>query len=86
MFCKDWLRYCLSGVFVTDPTEASTAFTNPHMQSYDPEILRLFDLAEIEAALPPIRPYAETIGTVTPEAAALTGLVPGTPVAGVCTM
>jgi L-xylulokinase len=82
MFCKDWVRYCLSGVFATDPTEASTAFTNPHTQAYDPDILRLFDLGEIEAALPPIRSYAETIGAVTPEAATLTGLVAGAPVSG----
>jgi L-xylulokinase len=82
MFCKDWVRHCLTGVFATDPTEASTAFTNPYTQNYDPEILRLFDLAEVEAALPPIRSYAETIGVVTSEAAALTGLAPGTPVSG----
>ncbi len=82
LFCKDWVRYCLSGVFATDPTEASTAFTNPRTQTYDPRILRLFDLAEIETALPPIRSYAEKIGVVTDEAATLTGLVAGTPVSG----
>ena len=82
MFCKDWVRYCLSGAFATDPTEASTAFTNPHTQRYDPDILHLFELAEVEAALPPIRSSAETIGAVTSEAAALTGLAAGTPVSG----
>jgi len=82
MFCKDWLRYCLTGVFATDPTDASTAFTNPHTQVYDPGILELFDLEEIEPALPQIRPLYAPIGAVTAEAAALTGVVAGTRVSG----
>jgi L-xylulokinase len=82
MFCKDWLRYCLTGVFATDPTDASTAFTNPHTQVYDPSILELFDLQEIGPALPPIRPLTAQIGAVTAEAAALTGVAAGTPVSG----
>jgi L-xylulokinase len=82
MFCKDWVRYCLTGVFATDPTEASTAFTNPHTQAYDPAILDLYGLNEIEAALPPIHPLAAKIGVVTPEAGALAGVLAGTPVSG----
>jgi L-xylulokinase len=82
MFCKDWLRYCLTGVFATDPTDASTAFTNPRTQTYDPLILKLFDLQEVETALAPIRPICGEIGAVTKQASALTGLVEGTPVSG----
>jgi L-xylulokinase len=82
MFCKDWIRYCLTGVFATDPTDASTAFTNPYTQSYDSNILRLFDLQEIEPALPPIRPICGQIGGVTMKAAELSGLAAGTPVSG----
>ena len=82
MFCKDWVRYCLTGAFATDPTEASTAFTNPHGQAYDPAILELFDLREVGSALPPIRPIAGEIGAVTDEAAERTGIVAGTPVSG----
>jgi L-xylulokinase len=82
MFCKDWIRYCLTGVFATDPTDASTAFTNPYTQAYDPDILELFDLQEIESALPPIRPICGQIGGVTMRAAELTGVAAGTPVSG----
>jgi L-xylulokinase len=82
LFCKDWVRYCLTGVFATDPTEASTAFTNPQTQAYDPAILDLYALKEIEGALPPILPLAARIGVVTPQAAALSGVLAGTPVAG----
>lgn len=82
MFCKDWVRFCLTGVFATDPTDASTAFTNPHSQAYEPGILALLDLREIEPALPTIRPISSPIGTVTDAAAARCGLLPGTPVSG----
>ena len=80
--CKDWLRFCLTGVVCADPTEASTSFTDLRTQIYSPEALKLYGLEELTDALPPIRPAAEIVGYVTPQAAALTGLVPGTPVAG----
>jgi len=82
MFCKDWVRHGLTGVFATDPTDASTAFTDPHSQTYAPEILDLLDLREIRDALVPIRPICGTVGTVTAEAAALCGVAAGTPVSG----
>ena len=82
LFAKDWLRFCLTGVFATDPTDASTAFTNPHSHSYDPAILALFGLGEVAAALPPILPICGRIGVVTADAAGMTGLAAGTPVSG----
>ena len=82
MACKDWIRHCLTGVFATDTTDASTAFTNPHSQAYAPEILELLDLREIGGALPPIQPFSGRIGVVTTEAAALAGVLAGTPVSG----
>jgi L-xylulokinase len=82
MFCKDWVRARLTGVFATDPTDASTAFTNPQSQEYEPKILELLDLEEIARALPPIQPICGPIGGVTAEAAAFTGLLQGTPVSG----
>lgn len=80
--CKDWLRFCLTGVVCTDPTDASTAFTDVRSQTYAPAALKLYGLEELFDALPTIRPAAEIVGHVTPEAAAVTGLFPGTPVAG----
>ncbi|MDQ0392775.1 FGGY-family carbohydrate kinase [Labrys monachus] len=82
MFCKDWLRFRLAGVFATDPTDASTAFTEPHRQGYDTAILSLFGLDALQAALPPVLPSAGCIGRVTEEAAQATGLLAGTPVSG----
>ncbi|MDB5663694.1 FGGY-family carbohydrate kinase [Cypionkella sp.] len=79
--CKDWLRFCLTGSLGTDRTEASTAFTDVQTQDYTLDALQLFDLENIAHALPDIAGSAEIIGHITAEAAALTGLVEGTPVA-----
>lgn len=79
--CKDWLRFCLSGSIGTDRTEASTAFTDVATQDYSHEALELFGLGNLWDALPPMAHSAEIVGTVTTEAAALTGLARGTPVA-----
>jgi len=79
--CKDWLRFCLTGTIGTDRTEASTSFTDVRTQDYAPGALALFGLSALRQALPPISPPDAVVGTVTQEAAALTGLAPGTPVA-----
>ena len=82
LFCKDWLRFRLTGVAATDPTDASTAFTDARSQRYSRELLSLLGIEAIEAALPLILPSSGALGTVTAEAAAATGLAAGTPVTG----
>ncbi|CCV05568.1 Carbohydrate kinase FGGY [Mesorhizobium metallidurans STM 2683] len=79
--CKDWLRFCLTGTIGTDLTEASTSFTNIRTQSYAPEAMRIFGLEALFEALPPVAHSADIVGNVTADAAALTGLAEGTPVA-----
>lgn len=78
--CKDWLRFCLTGTVGTDLTEASTSFTDVHTQGYAEEILAIFGLDAMPGHLPEIARPDEIVGHVTAEAAALTGLVVGTPV------
>ncbi len=78
--CKDWLRFCLTGTLGTDLTEASTSFTDVQTQAYADDILALFGLDALGRALAPVGLPDEVIGHVTPAAAALTGLVAGTPV------
>lgn len=78
--CKDWLRFCLSGVLGTDRTEASTSFTNVATQEYDEDALRLFGLQALAHALPPASRSDEVIGHVTGATARRTGLAEGTPV------
>lgn len=79
--CKDWLRFCLTGTIGTDRTEASTSFTDVRTQAFSPEAMRLFGLEDLFEALPPVAHSAEVAGYVTSDAAALTGLAAGTPVA-----
>jgi L-xylulokinase len=83
LFCKDWLKYRLTGRVTTDPTEASAGFTDVRPrrnQGYAPEALPVYGLEELEGKLPPIVGSAEIAGEVTREAAKQTGLSPGTPV------
>lgn len=78
--CKDWLRFCLTGTVGTDLTEASTSFTDVATQAYAEDILPLFGLTAIRSALPAVSSPDMIVGGITAEAAALTGLVQGTPV------
>jgi L-xylulokinase len=79
--CKDWLRFCLTGTIGTDRTEASTSFTDVRSQDYSIDALRLFGLARLQHALPPIARSDEIVGRITRSVADRTGLVEGTPVA-----
>ncbi len=75
--CKDWLTFCLTGHVGTDRTEASTSFTDVKTQGYTSDIPALFGLS---IPLPDIAPCEAVVGRVTPQAAARTGLLSGTPV------
>ena len=79
--CKDWLRFCLTGTIGTDLTEASISFTDVRTQSYAPDAMRIFGLESLFDALPAVAHSADIVGHVTADAAALTGLAQGTPVA-----
>ncbi len=80
VYVKDWLRYKLTGEFATDPSEASSGFTDVRTQDYGDEAFSIYDLEEARGMLPPIVGCTEVVGEVTQEAARLTGLKPGTPV------
>jgi L-xylulokinase len=80
LFCKDWLRFRLTGVAATDPTEASASFTAVADQAYSLSALALYELEFCADKLPPIVASDQIAGRVTEEAAGQTGLVAGTPV------
>jgi xylulokinase len=76
---KDYLAYRLTGVKVTDPSDASS--TNAFDQTTGTWSAELIDAAGLAANLfPEIVESVTVIGTVTREAAAQTGLAEGTPV------
>ncbi len=80
LFCKDWLRFRLTGAVATDPSEASAAFTSVHTQDYTDETLAVYGLEAMAGKLPPILPSHAVAGEVGTAGAEATGLRSGTPV------
>ncbi len=81
--CKDYVRFRLTGSARAEITDYSGAnFLNLYTKQFDPALLDLFGIPEVKDALPPLCGSVEVAGTVSEEAAAVTGLLPGTPVAG----
>ena len=81
--CKDYLRFRLTGEAFAERSDYSGAhLLNLSTGQYDQNLLALFGLADIFDKLPPLRNSFDLCGRITQEAAAKTGLLPGTPVAG----
>ena len=80
---KDYIRFRLTGEAHAEITDMSGSnLVNLHTRQYDPQILTLLGLdASISEKLPPLADSFACCGRVTAEAAALSGLREGTPVA-----
>jgi xylulokinase len=76
---KDYVRYRLTGALATDVADASgTLLLDVPARAWSAEVLADLDLDP--AVLPTLLEGPEVSGTVTPAAAAVTGLAAGTPV------
>jgi L-xylulokinase len=83
LMCKDYIRFRLTGEIRAELTDMSgTSLVNVGTGAYDDAVLRAFGLSEMRGLLPPLVRTADVCGRVTADAAARTGLAPGTPVAG----
>ena len=81
--CKDYVRFRLTGEAYAEITDYSGAnLLNLHTENYDINLLSLFGIEDMFDKLPPLRKSADICGYITQEAAMLTGLKEGTPVAG----
>ncbi len=79
LFPKDYLRFRLTGLFMTDNVDAQgTLLFNPVQNKWEPELAHLIDL-DMEI-LPEIRNPAAIAGKVTEDGAKWSGLAAGTPV------
>ncbi|WP_028938449.1 xylulokinase [Pseudonocardia spinosispora] len=79
LLAKDFIVHRLTGRLVTDPSDASS--TNAFDQSTGAWSEELIDAAGLDRSLfPEVAASTTVVGTVTPEAASLTGLLAGTPV------
>ena len=78
-FEKDYIRYCLTGVYCTDNIEAEGSMLfDLNRQDWSPELCALAGIAREQ--LPPLVRPMDFVGGITQEAAEFTGLVCGTPV------
>ena len=78
---KDYIRYRLTGVLATEPSDASaTLMYDTARRRWSEEILHAMELPL--SIVPEVGESAAVLGTVTPEAAGHTGLRAGTPVVG----
>jgi L-xylulokinase len=83
LMAKDYVRFRLTGRAAMETTDMSaTSLMNVPEGRYDDRLLALFGIPAAKRLLPPLVESAEVCGTLTPEAAAATGLRAGTPVAG----
>jgi sugar (pentulose or hexulose) kinase len=78
--CKDWLRFKLTGMLNSEPTEASVMPGDARGRGYADSLFTLLGVADLRHLFPPIVQSEAVVGTVTRRAAADTGLHPGTPV------
>jgi L-xylulokinase len=81
--CKDYIKFRLTGEVTTDYSDISgTSLYDSRKRRFSADLLDLYGIGDILPALPePIESHA-IAGRVTREAAAVTGLAEGTPVAG----
>ena len=80
---KDYLRFRLTGEAYAEMSDMSgTSLMDIQAQDYDQSILETLGIPEVHDALPPLRWSSDPCGQVSEEAAQLTGLRAGTPVAG----
>lgn len=76
---KDWINFRLTGVPAMDWTEAGSSFlSDAATQHWSADLARMAGIDP--AILPPILPPSARLGTISPAAAAATGLPEGLPV------
>ena len=81
--CKDYVRFRLTGEARGELTDCSGGgLVNLRTRSWDPGLLALYGLEDLEGLLPPLIRSDEPAGRVTREAAEACGLPEGTPVFG----
>ena len=80
LHCKDWIYLNLTGVRATDPSEASFTFGNFRTRAYDDTVIEALGLSHRRNLMPEIIDGSQITHSLTPEAAAQTGLRAGTPV------
>ena len=80
---KDYIRFRLTGIPMSERTDLSgSGLMDVKNARVDPQLLSALGIGEAAEWIPPLCNSFDLCGSVTQEAAQLTGLRPGTPVAG----
>ncbi|MCF0104988.1 MAG: carbohydrate kinase [Eggerthellaceae bacterium] len=80
LFCKDWVRYKITGKINNELTDAITSIVDVRNEKINDELLRKLDLYDYRSYIPdPVR-SDEVVGTVSDAFAAEVGLSQGIPV------
>lgn len=80
---KDYIRFRLTGEAFCEATDISgSGLLNVRDARFDQDLLDELGIGEVFDKLAPLKYSYEKCGCITPQASELTGLVPGTPVAG----
>lgn len=81
LYCKDWLRFKLTGDRATDYSEASRTFLDVNdVSGYSDDLAKALGQTEALTLLPEVRHPAGEASPLSAEAAELTGIAAGTPV------
>lgn len=80
LFCKDWIRYCLTGEIHTDHTDAAYLPYDIRETRYSSEVLDLCGVSGTEHLFPPILDPGDVAGSILPSVAEQTGLPSDIPV------
>ena len=79
-FCKDWLKYKLTGEITTDYSDGSLPYVDAETVQYSDEVLEIVGMPEVGDLRPDLVPGTEIVGGLTQNAAIETGLPSGIPV------
>ncbi len=80
-FCKDYIRFMLTGEAATDKSDASTSLLDLNTMKPASALFEELGVPELTDLIPPVLNPCDMAGRITEEAAELTGLAKGTPVA-----
>ena len=83
LMAHDWIRFKFTGEFGAEVTNISGSnLINVDKGSYEPALFKLFGIEEMADCTAPVVGSTESLAGVSAQAAAETGLMPGTPVYG----
>ena len=80
LFCKDWVRYKITGKINTELSDAITSMVDVQSETINDELLKKLDLYDYRSYIPDPVHSDEVVASVSDEFAERVGLNPGTPV------